>query len=219
MKSPLAISASALAVAAVIGWSGACANDLDSETGVGESEGGSMSGASSPSSAGSADDASEASEPADCSSMSLDGLAPLCTAMCDALAGRGINAFEYYVPSIEAPTLVNLYSFVPDDIAGFTAICNEDCNGFSAQLSACYPAYQALLSCLQGNGRATAPDGPLIYLEHPVCEAEGQAIYDCALGCGLVPQCDASTCNGTMSAGGVFCSYQCQNGACTQACN
>jgi hypothetical protein len=218
MKSPLAIAASALVVAAVIGWSGACAGDLETETSP--SQGTSMSGASNTNPSGSADDPSEeSSEPADCSSMSFDGLAQSCTAMCDALSGRGINAFEYYVPSIEAPTLVNLYAFLPDDSAGFTTLCNDDCNGFSAQLGACYTEYQALLSCLQGNGRATPPDGPLVYLEHPVCEPEGQAIYDCALGCGLVPQCDPSICNGTMSAGGVFCSYQCQNGVCTQSCN
>lgn len=50
-------------------------------------------------------------------------------------------------------------------------------------------------------------------------EAEANALTACGQECLNLPTCSPSTCNGSMSAGDVFCSWACNGRVCEQSCN
>lgn len=50
-------------------------------------------------------------------------------------------------------------------------------------------------------------------------EEEANALSACGEQCLDLPTCSPSTCNGSMSAGDVFCSWACKGRVCEQSCN
>jgi hypothetical protein len=145
------------------------------------------------------------------------GLADACTALCDAFMSSGCSLMDLSVRDV-----YRLYVNDSDDN------CVEECVAGDVRQDSvpdaptkCGPALSAYVERAAQNTCINADPSKNFYgqWDYKGLDAEGSALIECGQECLDLPTCDPSTCNGSMSAGDVFCTWACSGRVCEQTCN
>jgi hypothetical protein len=145
------------------------------------------------------------------------GLEDACTALCDAFMSSGCSLMDLIVRDV-----YRLYVNDTDDN------CVEECVAGDLRQDSvpdaptkCGPALAAYVERAAQNTCINAEPSKNFYgqWDYKGLDAEGSALIECGQECLDLPTCNPTTCNGSMSAGGVFCSWACSGRVCEQTCN
>lgn len=145
------------------------------------------------------------------------GLEDACTALCDAFAESGCTLMDLAVRDV-----YRLYVNDNDDN------CVEECVAGDVRQDSvpdaptkCGPALTAYVQRAAQNTCINIDPSKNFFgqWDYKGLDAEGSALIECGIECLDLPTCDPATCNGSMSAGDVFCTWACSGRVCEQSCN
>lgn len=145
------------------------------------------------------------------------GLEDACSALCDAFMSSGCSLMDLSVRDV-----YRLYVNDSDDN------CVEECVAGDLRQDSvpdaptkCGPALAAYIERAAQNTCINADPNKNFFgqWDYKGLDAEGGALIECGQECLDLPTCDPTTCNGSMSAGDVFCTWACSGRVCEQTCN
>lgn len=148
-----------------------------------------------------------------------DGLEATCGRLCDAFASPSCQLLDLHVPYV-----YRIYVNKGDARADCVRECVEgdtrmqSLSGLAAQ---CGPELRAYIDRIAQN-RCVNADPPRNFDGQWDWTGAGEqagGLTACAERCVGLPTCNAATCSGSLSAGGVTCFWQCSGRTCEQMCN